>query len=70
MNLRDWLATKRMKAADLSRALYIHPSCLTNYMSGKRPPSYEVVRTVYMFTEGAVGVLDWPEPAKRVRRGR
>lgn len=68
MHLRDWLQTKRMKAADLSRALHIHQSCLTNYMSGKRPPSYEVVRTVFVFSEGAVGIMDWPEPVKRVRR--
>mgnify|MGYP000237459929 CR=1 FL=1 len=64
MLLRDFLKIKRIPAAEFATANAMHPSTLSSYMSGRRVVSYECVRAAYLFSEGQVGIMDWPEPGK------
>ncbi len=67
--LRDYLVQKAMTATEFCRASDFPKGLVSQWLNGKRTPSYFSMRQIEEATHGKVPVAAWPaKPRKRPRR--
>lgn len=55
----QYLEIYGIKKKDLAEAVGIRPTTLSNYLSGKRKPSLEIIQKFQKITKGKVTLDDW-----------
>jgi len=61
MKLAEWLVTKGIRQAELSRMLDVTQPTVHNWVNRKAPPSARQMMRLYQMSGGKVGLKDWCE---------
>jgi predicted XRE-type DNA-binding protein len=61
MKLAEWLVTKGIRQAELSRMLNVTQPTVHNWVNRKFPPSSKQMMRLYQMSNGKVGLKDWCE---------
>jgi predicted transcriptional regulator len=61
MKLAEWLVSKGIRQADLSRMLDVTQPTVHNWVNRKSPPSAKQMMKLYQMSKGKVGLKDWCE---------
>lgn len=61
MKLAEWLVTKGIRQADLSRMLDVTQPTVHNWVNRKVAPSSKQMMKLYRMSGGKVGLKDWCE---------
>jgi predicted transcriptional regulator len=61
MKLAEWLVTKGIRQAELSRMLDVTQPTVHNWVNRKAPPSARQMMRLYQMSGGKVNLKDWCE---------
>jgi len=61
MKLAEWLVTKGIRQAELSRMLNVTQPTVHNWVNRKAPPSSRQMMRLYLMSNGKVNLKDWCE---------
>lgn len=61
MKLAEWLVTKGIRQAELSRMLNVTQPTVHNWVNRKAPPSARQMMRLYQMSGGKVNLKDWCE---------
>jgi len=61
MKLAEWLVTKGIRQAELSRMLNVTQPTVHNWVNRKAPPSSRQMMRLYQMSNGKVNLKDWCE---------
>lgn len=62
MTLNEWMTSTRTRAPEIAAVVGCDPSWVRHLRAGKATPSMAVAQMIAVFTDGAVGMDDWPAP--------
>ena len=61
MKLAEWMISKEMSQADLSKHLGVSQAAISFWLNARQSPSGQHMMKIYRMSGGKVGLKDWCE---------